>query len=97
VKLRARVLVRIAVSAGLLAALFRVVDGDAVLARMRDLDPVWVLVALAVSLPQMALLAFRWRLTAARLGLASGSRCRSEPRSASTTWASSSISCCPAA
>jgi uncharacterized membrane protein YbhN (UPF0104 family) len=67
---RARVLARIAVSAGLLAALFWLLDGDALLARLRDLDPVWALVALAVSLPQMGLLAFRWRLTAARLGLA---------------------------
>ena len=66
---RARALLRVAVSAGLLVALFRLLDGDALLRRLRELDPVWALVALAISLPQMALLAFRWRLTAARLGL----------------------------
>jgi uncharacterized membrane protein YbhN (UPF0104 family) len=66
----ARVVPRTLVSAGLLAALFRVLDGDALLRRLGELEPVWALVALAISLPQMALLAFRWRLTAARLGLA---------------------------
>src|SRR5688500_15505184 len=66
----AKVLLRLAVSAGLLAALAWILDGDALIDRLTDLEPIWVLIALAISLPQMALLAFRWRLTAARLGLA---------------------------
>jgi uncharacterized membrane protein YbhN (UPF0104 family) len=66
---RARLLARIAISAGLLAGVVWLVDGDALLARLSDLEPIWVVIALAISLPQMALLAFRWRLTAARLGL----------------------------
>ena len=64
-----KVLLRVALSAALLVGLFWMLDGDALLGRISELRPVWVLVALAISLPQMALLAFRWRLTAARLGL----------------------------
>ncbi len=67
---RVLVLVRLAVSAGLLAGLFRLLDGDVLVRRLRDLDPVWVMIGLGLSLPQMALLALRWRITAARLGLA---------------------------
>jgi glycosyltransferase 2 family protein len=66
---RLKVLARVAVSGALLVVLVWILDGDALLARLSQLRPVWVLVALAISLPQMALLAFRWRLTAARLGL----------------------------
>jgi glycosyltransferase 2 family protein len=65
----AKLLLRIAVSAALLAGVVWLVEGDALLARLRDLEPIWALIALAISLPQMLLLAFRWRLTAARLGL----------------------------
>lgn len=67
---RVRVLVRLAVSAGLLAGLFWLLDGDVLIRRLGDLDPVWVMIGLGLSLPQMALLALRWRVTAARLGLA---------------------------
>jgi uncharacterized membrane protein YbhN (UPF0104 family) len=65
----ARIVLRIAVSAALLAAVIWLIEGDALLARLTDLDPIWVGIALALSVPQMALLAFRWRLTAGRLGL----------------------------
>ena len=65
----ARVLPRFAISAGLLGGLAWLLDADALVRRLNDLDPVWVVVGLAISLPQMALLALRWRLTAGRLGL----------------------------
>jgi uncharacterized membrane protein YbhN (UPF0104 family) len=64
-----RIVLRVAVSAALLALVIWLIEGDALLARLTDLEPIWVLIALAISLPQMALLAFRWRLTAGRLGL----------------------------
>ena len=65
----ARVLPRFAISAGLLGGLAWLLDADALVRRLIDLDPFWVVVGLAISLPQMALLALRWRLTAGRLGL----------------------------
>jgi uncharacterized membrane protein YbhN (UPF0104 family) len=64
-----RIVLRILVSAALLAVVVWLIEGDALLARLTDMEPIWVLIALAISLPQMALLAFRWRLTAGRLGL----------------------------
>lgn len=65
----ARMLPRFAISAGLLGGLAWLLDADALVRRLIDLDPFWVVVGLAISLPQMALLALRWRLTAGRLGL----------------------------
>jgi len=65
----ARVLPRFAISAGLLGGLAWLLDADALVRRLIDLDPFWVVVGLVISLPQMALLALRWRLTAGRLGL----------------------------
>lgn len=60
---------RVLVTAALLIALGWWLDADALIARFADLRISWLLVALAISVPQMALLAFRWRLTAQRLGL----------------------------
>jgi uncharacterized membrane protein YbhN (UPF0104 family) len=63
---------RLLVSLGLLAALWHLVDGPAVAAHLTDLDPPWIMAALALSLPQHLLSAARWRFTAARLGAALG-------------------------
>lgn len=61
---------RLAVSAGLLVVVAMVVDVGAVLRRLGELKAGWVLLALAISIPQMVLLAWRWRFTAGRLGVA---------------------------
>ncbi len=60
---------RFAVSAALLWLVFRWVDADAVLERLSMLRPGWIAVGLGVSVLQVALLAWRWRLTAARFGI----------------------------
>ena len=60
---------RAAVSAGLLAGVALMVDTDRVMAHLQALSPGWVLAALALSVVQVALSAWRWRFTAARLGL----------------------------
>ena len=57
------------VSVILLAGLAWLLDADVLVRRLTDLESRWILVGLAISLPQMALLALRWRITAARLGL----------------------------
>ena len=62
-------LLRTGVSLTLLALLAWWLDADALLERLVRFDPRWALVAIAISLPQVALLAFRWRFTAGRLGL----------------------------
>ena len=62
-------LLRVLASAAILAALATWLDARAILALLLALDPVWAALALAISVPQVALLAFRWRLTAGRLGL----------------------------
>ena len=64
-----RVLPRLVVSVTLLTGLAWLLDVDALGRRLTDLEPRWILIGLAISLPQMALLALRWRITAARLGL----------------------------
>jgi uncharacterized membrane protein YbhN (UPF0104 family) len=56
------------VGLGLLAALWAVVGGEAVLARLASLDPAWLAAGVALSVPQVALSAWRWRYTAGRLG-----------------------------
>jgi uncharacterized membrane protein YbhN (UPF0104 family) len=63
------VLARFAVSVTLLWLLARYVDVAAVLARLSALSPAWVALGLAVSVLQVGVLAWRWRLTAARLGI----------------------------
>lgn len=60
--------VRVAVPVCLLAVLWHVADGRAVLARLAGADPRWLLAALVVTNLQTMLSALRWRLTAARLG-----------------------------
>ena len=53
----------------LLAGLAWLLDADTLVHKFNHLEPRWILVGLAISLPQMVLLALRWRITAARLGL----------------------------
>jgi uncharacterized membrane protein YbhN (UPF0104 family) len=60
---------RFAVTAALLLALVWWLDVETLAARFAQLRVSWALLALAISVPQMALLAYRWQLTARRLGL----------------------------
>ena len=60
---------RLAVSATLLWLVFRYVDAGGVRDRLAELDPFWVSVGLAASVLQVGGLAWRWRYTAARLGI----------------------------
>ena len=61
---------RALVSAGLLLGLVWRLDADAVLPRLAGMRPAWVLVAVAISVAQVAVLAWRWCFTAGRLGVA---------------------------
>lgn len=65
-----RVLLRAATSVMLLAVVALVVDVGDVLRRLVGLDIGWVLAAAAVSVVQVIVSAWRWRYTAARLGVA---------------------------
>jgi uncharacterized membrane protein YbhN (UPF0104 family) len=60
---------RLAVSIALLWLVSRFVDAGAVLSRLSQLRPGWVALALAITVAQVAVLAWRWRFTAARLGI----------------------------
>lgn len=60
---------RAAVSLGLLAGLAVWLDAGAVASRLASLRPGWVLAALAVSVVQVAVLAWRWSFTARRLAV----------------------------
>lgn len=60
---------RFGVSAILLWLVARWLDVPTVLARLSDMRPGWVLLGLAISLLQVVTLAWRWRYTAARLGI----------------------------
>jgi uncharacterized membrane protein YbhN (UPF0104 family) len=60
---------RVAVSAVLLWIVFRYVDVADVGARLLDLEVAWVVLGLVVSVLQVIALAWRWRFTAARLGI----------------------------
>lgn len=60
---------RAAVSLGLLAGLAAWLDAGAVVSRLASLRPSWVLAALAVSVVQVAVLAWRWSFTARRLAV----------------------------
>lgn len=62
-------LVRAGVSLALLALLVWWLDTSVLLDRLTEFDPRWAAAAVAISLPQIGLLAFRWRFTAGRLGL----------------------------
>jgi uncharacterized membrane protein YbhN (UPF0104 family) len=61
---------RVLATAALLLALAWGLDAQALASRFAQLRIPWVALALAISVPQMALLAFRWRLTVRRLGMA---------------------------
>ncbi|HSG48592.1 MAG TPA: lysylphosphatidylglycerol synthase transmembrane domain-containing protein [Longimicrobiales bacterium] len=60
---------RVAVSAGLLAAVALVLDPRTILGRLGALDPRWVAAALALSVVQVTASAWRWRYTARRVGV----------------------------
>jgi uncharacterized membrane protein YbhN (UPF0104 family) len=62
-------LVRVIATVALLLALAWWLDFQALAARFAQLRVSWALLALAISVPQMLLLAYRWELTARRLGL----------------------------
>lgn len=56
-------------SVALLAVLAVVLDPQEVLGRVARMDPAWVVMALLLSVAQVVGSAWRWRFTAARLGL----------------------------
>ena len=60
------------VSAGLLALIAVTLDAGAVVRRLAGLEPLWALAGLALATLQVVLSAWRWRFTAARLGLGMG-------------------------
>jgi uncharacterized membrane protein YbhN (UPF0104 family) len=64
-----RRVLRLLLTAAALLALGWWLDVQAIAARFTQLRWPWVALALAISVPQMALLAYRWRLTAHRLGM----------------------------
>lgn len=59
---------RVLLALALLALLWRMVDGQQVLARLAAADPAWMAVAVALLMAQTLLSALRWRLIAGRLG-----------------------------
>ena len=63
------VLLRMSVSIGLLLGLAWWVDLDTVGSRLAGMRPAWVLLAVAISVAQVAVLAWRWRFTARRVGV----------------------------
>jgi len=67
-------LLQVGVTIGLLVAVVALLDVDAVVTQLSDYHPGWFVVGVAVSLPQLALCAWRWRFTAARLGETLGMR-----------------------
>ncbi|WP_205598521.1 lysylphosphatidylglycerol synthase domain-containing protein, partial [Halomonas sp. NO4] len=72
--MRSALLVRPLGSLGLLAALALWLDPRTVVAAVEGVAPGWVLLGLALTLPQVALCAWRWRLTARLLDLPLGWR-----------------------
>ena len=68
-RLTKHVLLRLGVSLGLLLSVAWILDTGEVAARIAHLQPQWVLLALGISVPQVALSAYRWRVTAGRLGI----------------------------
>lgn len=66
---RRKGLIKLALSTGLLFGLFLVLDMREVGKHLSQLDPRWALPAVAALVLQIALLAWRWRFTAHRLGL----------------------------
>ncbi len=68
---RARVepVIRLLVCASLLALLWRYADGQRVIDQLLAMDGAFALAALAVTVPQVAVSAWRWHVTASRLEL----------------------------
>ena len=62
-------LLRIVVSIALLLGLVWLLDTGDIARRLLHLRVGWVVLALAISVPQVALSAYRWRFTAHRLGI----------------------------
>ena len=60
---------RLAVSLGLLLALTGFLDAGELVSRLGQMDAAWVTLAVAISVLQFAVLAWRWRFTAGRLGI----------------------------
>lgn len=60
---------RVAISVVVLVGVIALSGGDQVLAAFRHFDPLWVAAALLVTALQVALSAWRWRFTVARLGV----------------------------
>ena len=60
---------RLAASVLLLGLLAWRVDLSTLGAHFTDIRPLWALAALALTVPQVVLSAWRWRLTARRIGL----------------------------
>jgi glycosyltransferase 2 family protein len=60
---------RIGVSLAFLAGVFWFLDAGALLARLGRMHPGWALLAVGISVGQVALLAWRWSFTARRLGI----------------------------
>ena len=65
---RLQPLIRVAASLGLLAAVLLWLEPRTLAAAFSAPEPMWLAAALALSFPQIALSAWRWRLTAQRLG-----------------------------
>ena len=65
---RLQPLIRVAASLGLLAAVLLWLGPRTLAAAFSAPEPMWLAAALALSFPQVALSAWRWRLTAQRLG-----------------------------
>ena len=66
---RRHVVLRVAVSIGLLVGLAWWLDLGTVVSRLVQMRPGWVLLAVAISVLQVAVLAWRWRFTAGCLGV----------------------------
>ncbi len=60
---------RAAISVALLATVAAALDPSAIAGRLAGLRVPWVLLALAISVLQVVVLAWRWRFTAGRLGI----------------------------
>jgi len=60
---------KLAVSAGLLAACLVAVDARSVVSRLAGIEPRWVLAALGLHVLQLLLLSWRWTVVARALGL----------------------------
>jgi uncharacterized membrane protein YbhN (UPF0104 family) len=67
---RLRAFAQLLISLSLLALVFALIDERILFDRVGALDPTWVVIAIAVSIPQYMLSAARWQLTAKRLGAA---------------------------